>query len=117
MTAYINNPKEIEKRSFEIITEELGGKTFPPEIADIVKRVIHTTADFEYADLIEFKNNAVESGLKALEAGKKIYADTSMIKVAVNRKHWQTISSKLSTMFTMRMSQRPPRNGGLPARP
>ena len=46
MTAYINNPKEIEKRSFEIITEELGGKTFPPEIADIVKRVIHTTADF-----------------------------------------------------------------------
>lgn len=86
MTAYINNPKEIEKRSFEIITEELGGKTFPPEIADIVKRVIHTTADFEYADLIEFKNNAVESGLKALEAGKKIYADTSMIKVAVNRK-------------------------------
>lgn len=86
MTAYINNPKEIEKRSFEIITEELGGKTFSPEIADIVKRVIHTTADFEYADLIEFKNNAVESGLKALEAGKKIYADTSMIKVAVNRK-------------------------------
>ena len=86
MTAYINNPKEIEKRSFEIITEELGGKTFPPEIADIVKRVILTTADFEYADLIEFKNNAVESGLKALEAGKKIYADTSMIKVAVNRK-------------------------------
>ena len=112
MTAYINNPKEIEKRSFEIITEELGGKTFPPEIADIVKRVIHTTADFEYADLIEFKNNAVESGLKALEAGKKIYADTSMTE-----KHWQTISSKLSTMFTMRMSQRPPRNGGLPARP
>ena len=51
-----------------------------------MKRVIHTTADFEYADLIEFKNNAVESGLKALEAGKKIYADTSMIKVAVNRK-------------------------------
>lgn len=86
MTNYINNPMEIEKRSFEIITEELGDKTFPAEIDDIVKRVIHTTADFEYADLIEFKNKAVESGLKALEAGKKIYADTSMIKVAVNRK-------------------------------
>ncbi|MEG0379697.1 MAG: precorrin-8X methylmutase, partial [Eubacterium sp.] len=81
-----NNPMEIEKRSFEIITEELGDKTFPAEIDDIIKRVIHTTADFEYADLIEFKNKAVESGLKALAAGKKIYADTSMIKVAVNRK-------------------------------
>ena len=83
---YINNPREIEERSFEIITEELGDKVFPEEIADIVKRVIHTTADFEYADLIEFKNDALESGLKALKAGKKIYADTSMIRVAVNRK-------------------------------
>ncbi|MEF9918541.1 MAG: precorrin-8X methylmutase [Eubacterium sp.] len=83
---YINDPKEIEKRSFEIITEELGDKVFAPEIDSIVKRVIHTTADFEYADLIEFKNGAVASGLKALSEGKKIYADTSMIKVAVNRK-------------------------------
>lgn len=84
MKDYINNPQAIEKRSFEIITEELGDKTFPEEYDSIVKRVIHTTADFEYADLIEFKNNAVERGLKALKAGKKIYADTNMIKVAVN---------------------------------
>lgn len=86
MTEYINDPQQIEKRSFEIITEELGDKVFPEEIADIVKRVIHTTADFEYADLIEFKNDAFEKGLAALKAGKKIYADTSMIKVAVNSK-------------------------------
>ncbi len=84
---YINNPQEIESKSFEIITEELGNKVFPEDIADIVKRVIHTTADFEYADLIEFKNDAVAAGLKALKEGKKIYADTNMIKVAVNRKN------------------------------
>ena len=83
---YINNPQEIEKRSFEIITEELGDKVFPEEVADIVKRIIHTTADFEYADLIEFKNDAVRKGVKALSEGKKIYADTSMIKVAVNKR-------------------------------
>lgn len=86
MTNYINDPQAIEKRSFEIITEELGDKTFSEETDSIVKRVIHTTADFEYADLIEFKNDAVARGLKALAAGKKIYADTSMIKVAVNSK-------------------------------
>jgi precorrin-8X/cobalt-precorrin-8 methylmutase len=84
MTQYINDPQAIEKRSFEIITEELGDKTFPEETDSIVKRVIHTTADFEYADLIEFKNDAVAKGLEALAAGKKIYADTGMIKVAVN---------------------------------
>ena len=46
--------------------------------------MIHTTADFEYARLIEFKNNAVARGLNALKAGKHIYADTGMIKAAVN---------------------------------
>jgi precorrin-8X/cobalt-precorrin-8 methylmutase len=83
---YINNPQEIERRSFEIIGEEMGDRVFPEEQLDIVKRIIHTTADFEYADLIEFKNDALAKGLKALAAGKKIYADTSMIKVAVNQK-------------------------------
>ncbi len=84
MNQYINDPQAIEKRSFEIITEELGDKHFDEPYASIIKRVIHTTADFEYADLIEFKNNAVARGLKALSEGKKIYADTNMIKVAVN---------------------------------
>lgn len=84
MKNYINNPQAIEKRSFEIIGEELGSIHFPEETDSIVRRVIHTTADFEYARLIEFKNDAVNSGLKALAAGKKIYADTMMIKSAVN---------------------------------
>jgi len=78
---YIKKPMEIEKRSFEIITEELGDKVnnFTYEELQVVKRVIHTTADFEYADLIEFKNNPIESGRKALVEGSKIYCDTNMI--------------------------------------
>lgn len=83
---YINNPREIEERSFEIITEELGEKVFPEAIAPMVKRIIHTTADFEYADLLEILNNGYESGMEALKQGKKIYADTRMIQVGVNKK-------------------------------
>lgn len=83
---YINNPQEIEERSFEIITEELGDKVFPESIAPLVKRIIHTTADFEYADLLEILNGGYESGMEALKQGKKIYADTRMIQVAVNKK-------------------------------
>lgn len=86
MEKYINNPQEIEKRSFEIISEGLGEIKFPDEIDDIVKRVIHTTADFEYARLIEFKNDPVPAALKALSAGKMIYADTMMIKAAINNR-------------------------------
>ncbi|PKM58969.1 MAG: precorrin-8X methylmutase [Firmicutes bacterium HGW-Firmicutes-4] len=83
---YINNPREIEERSFEIITEEMGDKVFPEAIAPMVKRIIHTTADFEYADLLEILNGGYESGMAALKQGKKIYADTRMIQVAVNKK-------------------------------
>ena len=79
--SYIKVPGDIEKRSFEIIEEELGDKVkkFSESEMLIVKRIVHTSADFEYADLIEFQNNAIESGLKALEKGCKIYCDTNMI--------------------------------------
>ncbi|MBC3887886.1 precorrin-8X methylmutase [Acetobacterium paludosum] len=83
---FINNPREIEEGSFAIITEELGDRTFPEEIAPIVKRIIHSTADFEYADLLEFLNGGYECGMAALKQGKKIYADTRMIQVGVNKK-------------------------------
>ena len=49
MNGYMK-PQDIEKRAFEIITTELGERTFPAGIAEVVKRVIHTTADFDYAD-------------------------------------------------------------------
>lgn len=84
---YIKSPMDIEKRSFEIITEELGDKVkkFTSEELPIVKRVIHTTADFEYADLIEFKNDAIESAIEALKSRCKIYCDTNMIVNGLNK--------------------------------
>lgn len=79
--SYIKRPQDIEIRSFEIIEEEMGDKKalFSKEQLPVVKRVIHTTADFEYADLIEFSNDAIESCFEALKSGGKIYCDTNMI--------------------------------------
>lgn len=87
MSDYIKKPEDIEKRSFEIITEELGDKVlkFSEKELPIVKRVIHTTADFEYADLIKFLNNPIESAEKALKEGCRIYCDTNMIVNGLSR--------------------------------
>ena len=83
---YISNPHEIEIRSFEIITEELGDRKFDEKEAKIIKRVIHTTADFEYADLIDIHPDAVEAGINALLKGSSIYADTQMIFGGINKR-------------------------------
>ncbi|WP_455619400.1 precorrin-8X methylmutase [Eisenbergiella sp.] len=78
-------PGEIEKRSFEIIEEELG-RELDPVLKPIIKRVIHTTADFSYADTLFFSENAVEKGLQALREGVSIVTDTNMGKAGINKK-------------------------------
>lgn len=83
---YIKDPMGIEKKSFEIITSEMKPNDFDEKTAKIVKRVIHTTADFEYADLIEFHPEAIERGMKALREGSDIYADTNMVMAGINKK-------------------------------
>lgn len=87
--SYIKKPMDIEKRSFEIITGELGDKIdiFTDEQKPVVKRVIHTTADFEYADLIEFNNDVIKSAVKAIKNGCKIYCDTNMIVNGLSKKN------------------------------
>ena len=78
-------PAEIEKRSFEIITAELGDRTFPAGVAEVVKRVIHTTADFDYAENLCFSENAVERAKAALEAGATIVTDTNMALSGISK--------------------------------
>lgn len=83
---YINlNPKGIETDSMKIISNELSHLQLPVELADIIKRIVHTTADFEYAHLFEAHPKAVENCRKALSESCKIYADTSMITVGVSK--------------------------------
>ena len=82
----IVKPMEIEKRSFEIITERLNGRTFGEDKDDIVKRVIHTSADFDYADNLVFSDGVVEKALEAIKAGATIVTDTRMAWSGINKK-------------------------------
>ena len=85
MKPTILQPAEIEKRSFAIITEELGSRTFPDGVAEVVKRVIHTTADFDYADNLAFSPDAVERGKQALRQGATVVTDTNMALAGVSK--------------------------------
>lgn len=79
-------PAEIERRSFEIITEELGDTHLVPGTEPIVKRCIHTSADFDYAQNLRFSEGAVEKGLAAIRDGACIVTDTQMAKSGINKK-------------------------------
>ena len=80
------SPHEIEKRSFEIITEELNGRTFPEDQELVVKRCIHTSADFDYADNLCFSEHAVAKGIEAIREGACIVTDTQMARSGIKKK-------------------------------
>lgn len=82
-------PEEIEKRSMEIITEELQGKTWTEPEFSIVKRCIHTSADFDYAKNICFSKDAARLGVEALRRGAVIVTDTKMAWSGINKKKLQ----------------------------
>lgn len=94
---YMKSPEGIEAKSFAIIQEEMGESAarFSEDELPIVQRVIHTTADFEYADLIRFHPEAISVIREALAAGEEIYADTSMIATAINRRKIISLSSRI----------------------
>ena len=78
-------PMDIEKRSFAIITELLGDTKLEEENELVIKRVIHTTADFDYVQNLVFSPHAVTKGLDALRAGCHIVTDTQMAKAGINK--------------------------------
>lgn len=87
MTDIVNiAPMDIEKESFATITRELGDRQPPEELAPIVKRVIHTTADFEYADTLYFSPGVVEQAKEAIRSGAHIVTDTTMALSGINKK-------------------------------
>ena len=79
-------PMEIETRSFEIITQELGDTPLVPGTELIVKRCIHTSADFDYADNLVFSDHAVDRALDAVRRGASIVTDTQMARAGINKK-------------------------------
>lgn len=79
-------PMEIERRSFEIITQELAGRIPEDEKAPVIKRVIHTSADFDYAENLVFSEGAVARAQDVLKNGVSVVTDTNMAKAGINKK-------------------------------
>lgn len=81
------DPMEIEKRSFEIISSILAemNVTLDPENEPVIKRVIHTTADFDYVNNLVFSEGAVKKGIEALKSGCDIVTDTQMARSGINK--------------------------------
>jgi precorrin-8X/cobalt-precorrin-8 methylmutase len=76
-------PYEIEKRSFEIIDAEAGPHDFSPPAWSVVRRMIHTSADFEYMQSIRMHPRAVEAGVAAIRRGCTIFCDTHMVRAGI----------------------------------
>ena len=84
MTNDYTKPNEIEDRSFEIIRGELP-RPIDPALAPVILRVIHTTADFEYLDTLEFSEGVVEHAVSALRQSVSIVSDTNMVKAGIDK--------------------------------
>lgn len=80
-------PMEIEARSFAIITEELGDHKLDPRYDFIIKRCIHTSADFEYADSLYFTEGVVKRMQEAIAQGATVVTDTRMGQAGINKKY------------------------------
>ena len=87
-------PADIEERSMEIIGQELGERAFPADQLPVIKRVIHTSADFDYADNLVFSAGAVEQGVAAIKGGCTIVTDTQMAFSGVNKRVLEKFGGK-----------------------
>lgn len=88
-------PGEIETRSFEIITEILGDKELDPRYEAVIKRCIHTSADFEYADSLYFTEGIIEKVQSAMKAGAYIVTDTKMAQAGINKKRIEAFGGEV----------------------
>lgn len=78
-------PAEIEALSFNIITQEAGDHGFPEDQWTIVRRMIHTSADFDYLSSVRFHPDAVSAGIKAIRGGRHIVTDTNMARAGIRK--------------------------------
>lgn len=78
-------PGEIEKKSFEIIREEMGHVQVDPLEMPVLMRAIHTSADFDYLENLKFSPGAVAGAMEAIKRGATIVTDTNMAKAGINK--------------------------------
>ena len=78
-------PEQIETLSFRIIDQEAGPHDFTPEQWQVVRRMIHTSADFELMKTVRFHPAAIEAGMAAIRNGCTIFTDTNMARVGIRK--------------------------------
>jgi len=93
-------PQEIEDLSFKIIEEEAGNHPFTRDEWPIVRRMIHTSADFEYIKTVRFHPKAIQAGIKAIKSGCRIFTDTHMAKVGIRKKEIQAFGGEVNCLIT-----------------
>jgi precorrin-8X/cobalt-precorrin-8 methylmutase len=89
-------PDEIEALSFKIIEREAGPHGFSDEQWPVVRRMIHTSADFEYRDSVRFHPDAVAAGIAAIRDGKSIITDTNMARVGIRQRDLKPFGATLT---------------------
>ena len=92
-------PQEIEDLSFRIIEEEAGPHGFNAEEWPVVRRMIHTSADFEYLESIRFNGDAVKKGIQAIRSGKPIFTDTNMARVGIRKKEVHSFGGSVQCLI------------------
>jgi len=88
-------PHEIERSSFQIIDQEAGIHHFTAQQWSIVQRIIHTTADFEFKEMIRFHPDAISAGIEAIRNGKMIITDTNMARAGIRKKEVETYGGRV----------------------
>ena len=81
----MQRPDEIEAQSFQIIDTEAGPHDYSNDQWQIVRRMIHTSADFDYKETVRFHPEAIKAGIQAIRDGKPIITDTQMVKVGIRQ--------------------------------
>jgi precorrin-8X/cobalt-precorrin-8 methylmutase len=88
-------PDEIEALSFKFIDREAGSHGFSSEQWDVVRRMIHTSADFEYKRTVRFHPDAVAAGMTAIRSGKSIVTDTHMARAGIRQSDLNPLGATL----------------------
>jgi len=111
--------REIEQESFRIIDAEMGSHTFRADQWAVVRRIIHTTGDFEFARQVRFHPRAIAAGVEALQKGAAIITDTRMIQVGLSTWRLEWFGNEVLTPMTDPGQETGdnPFGGGLPASP
>ena len=106
-------PEQIEQSSFNIIDQEAGIHNFTPEQWSVVRRMIHTTADFEYQQMVRIHSAAISAGIAAIKAGKTIITDTNMARVGIRKKELEPFGVSVKCFINDSAVQEAARRNGI----